>query len=114
MTLGLATDLGAGAKLSFGADPAGQTIEPGASAAFRLLVSAAEVPAPATISGTVVVQAEGAAAARVPWTITFPDRQRSCSRASTLAPDVFAPSGEAPGGARVPRRRGRPRARTAS
>jgi subtilisin family serine protease len=96
VTLGLATDMGAGATLTFGADPAGQTIAPGASGAFRLLVSSAEVPAPATISGTVVVQAAGAAAARVPWTITFPDSATELLSGVTLAPDVFAPSGKHP------------------
>ncbi len=87
------------------ADPAGRTLAPGASGAFRLVVSAAEVPAPATISGTIVVQAEGAAAARVPWTITFPESATELLSGVTLAPDVFAPVGEAPGGAYVPGRR---------
>jgi subtilisin family serine protease len=96
VSLGLATDPSAGAVLTFAADPSQATVSAGATAVFRLVVSAAAVEPPATVSGAVVVQAEGAAPARIPWTMTFPTGSGELLSGVALAPSVLAPSRKRP------------------
>ncbi|HEX2044494.1 MAG TPA: S8 family serine peptidase, partial [Gaiellaceae bacterium] len=95
VALALATDA-AGAPLSFSASPTGFVLEAGASADVAVRVSAEEELAAGAV-GALVVSAEGAQTARVPWAIA----RRAADR-GPLVSDVqlshseFAPSPAAP------------------
>jgi hypothetical protein len=96
MSFGLVPD-GGQSDLSFSAEPAQLTLEPGATQQVTIGVSAGGEEAPMGAGGVIVVSAEGAQPVRVPWAIAL--------RQAELAPLVgqvelshrrFTPSDAAP------------------
>jgi hypothetical protein len=93
LSLGVTTDPGSGIPLTFAADPATATVDPGATVAVRIVVStAAEDAEPATVSGAFVVQADGVAPARVPWAVAMGGAAVPLVSEAALSRPAFAPS----------------------
>ncbi len=93
LSLGVVTDAGAGVSVSFAADPATATVKPGEAVAIRLVVSAAGTAfGRETVSGALVVQAEGVATARVPWAVTLGETAPALVSEAVLSRTAFAPS----------------------
>jgi subtilisin family serine protease len=93
LSLGVTTDADSGVPLTFAADPATATVDPGATVAVRIVVStAAEVAEPATVSGAIVVQADGVAPARVPWAVAIGAAAVPLVSEAELSRPAFAPS----------------------
>jgi hypothetical protein len=93
LSLGVVTDADAGITVSFAADPATATVKPGKSVEIRLVVSAVGTALGGeTVSGALVVQAEGVAPARVPWAVTLGGETPALVSDATLSRTAFAPS----------------------
>ena len=96
MSFGLVPD-GSGAQLSFSADPAGLTLEPGAAQDVAVGVSANGAEPPAGAGGVIVVTAEGAQTVRVPWAIARREADRAPLVGEVqLSHHEFSPSDRAP------------------
>lgn len=93
LSLGVVTDPGAGVPLAFGADPATTTLAPGKATSIRIVASTVgPVTGPATLSGVLVVEAAGAAPARVPWTFVIGEDAPPLISEASLSQRAFAPS----------------------
>jgi subtilisin family serine protease len=93
LSLGVVTDPGSGVPLVFAADPATATVDAGATVSVRIVVSTAtEVVEPATVSGAIVVQADGIASARVPWAVALGAASVPLVSEAALSQSAFAPS----------------------
>jgi subtilisin family serine protease len=89
---------GTGAAIVFSAEPAETDLAPGASTEVRIGVSAGNRPTrPSVVSGWLVAVAEGAAPARLPWTIVFPPAKPPRLVGNVeLSRTSFAPSARQP------------------
>lgn len=96
MSFGLLPD-SAVADLAFSADPAQLTLQPGAARDVTIGVSATGEEAPAGAGGVIIVSAEGAQAARVPWAIARREADRAPLVGEVqLSHHEFSPSDSAP------------------
>jgi subtilisin family serine protease len=93
LSLGVVTDPGAAVPLAFGADPATTTLAPGKAISIRIVASTVgAATGPATLSGALVVEAAGAAAARVPWTLVIGEDAPPLISEASLSQAAFVPS----------------------
>ena len=92
----LVPDDPAGPRLTFSADPAHLSLQPGASAAVSIGV-AADGELPAGAGGVLLVSADGAQPVRVPWTVARrPEGSAPLVGDVQLSHSAFAPSDQAP------------------
>jgi hypothetical protein len=90
--LGITTDLGASHTFTFAADPAQLTLAPGESSPVRLVLSSASrVQPPATVSGVLIVSADGGPSARVPWVVSMAPLGERLIRQAWLSESSFRP-----------------------
>jgi hypothetical protein len=96
VSFALVPDDPAGPRLSFSADPARLSLQPGASATASIGV-AADGELPAGAGGVLLVSADGAQPVRVPWTVaTRPEGTVPLVGDVQLSHSAFAPSDRAP------------------
>jgi minor extracellular serine protease Vpr len=96
VSFALVPDDPAGPRLTFSADPARLSLQPGASATVSIGV-AADGELPAGAGGVLLVSADGAQPVRVPWTVaTRPEGTVPLVGDVQISHGAFAPSDRAP------------------